>query len=215
MSGLPFDLAVYLVVGPSDCRGRPLADVVGAALEGGVTLIQLRDKQADDARLIELGRALLPLCRAAGIPLIINDRLEPALAIGADGVHVGQEDLAAERVRERLGPDRILGVSAGSPEELARVPQEIVDYLGVGPVNPTPTKEDAGTAIGPRGIARIREHSRLPLVAIGGIRLPDVAPLIEAGAQGIAVVSAIAAAEDPKQAARELRRAVAQARDQV
>lgn len=215
MTKPPFDLAVYLVVGPSDCAGRSLTDVVQAALAGGVTLVQLRDKKAEDAPFIELGRALLPLCRAAGAPLIVNDRLEAALAIDADGVHVGQEDLAASDVRNRLGPDRILGVSAGTPEELERVPQTLVDYLGVGPFNPTNSKEDAGEAIGTAGIAAIRGQSRLPLVGIGGIRLCDVGEVIRAGARGVAVVSAIAAAPDPKQAASDLKRAVLRARDQV
>lgn len=207
-----FDLALYFVVGPADCDGRAIEDVVGAALEGGVTLVQLRDKKADDAALVDLGRKIQPLCRAAGVPLIINDRLEPALLLEAEGIHVGQEDLAVAQIRPRLGYDRIVGVSAGSLEELSRVAQDQVDYLGVGPVNSTLSKSDAGAAIGSQGVAIIRENSSLPIVAIGGIKLPDVAPLISAGAQGVAVVSAIAAAPDPKEAAQRLRNAVEEAR---
>src|SRR5690625_1387943 len=150
MSHTAVDLTLYLVVGPQDCAGRPITEVVQAALEGGVTLVQLRDKDADEARFIELGRALLPFCRRAAVPMIVNDRLEAALAIGADGLHVGQEDLGAAEVRARLGADKVLGVSAGTAAELERVPQERVDYLGVGPVNSTRSKEDAGDAIGPR-----------------------------------------------------------------
>jgi len=203
-----FDLSLYLVVGPADCRGRPLEQVVAAALAGGVTLVQLRDKTASEAEFLALGRALLPLCRAAGVPLIVNDHLEAALALGAEGLHLGQDDSAVAEARTRLGPDRLLGVSAGSPAELAAVPQELVDYLGVGPVHATGSKADAGAAIGPEGVAAVRVLTDLPLVGIGGLTAARAPAVIRAGARGVAVVSAIAGAEDPEAAARELRRAV-------
>jgi len=209
------DLSLYLVIGSADCRGRNLDEVVRSALRGGVTLVQLRDKEAEERQFVELGKALLSLCHASGVPLIVNDRLEAAVAIGADGLHVGQDDLGAAEVRDRLGPNRLLGVSAGTPEELRHVPQDLVDYLGVGPVNLSPSKKDAGGAIGAEGVAAVRRLTALPLVAIGGIRSSNVAPLIRAGAQGVAVVSAIAGAADPEAAARNLKEAVLQARPQV
>lgn len=215
MTSLSLDISLYFVVGPSDCAGRPLVEVVEGALKGGVTLLQLRDKNMNEEAFIEVGKALLPLCRAYEVPLIVNDRLEAALAIGADGVHVGQDDLGAAEVRARLGNEGLLGVSAANPEELARVPQEAVDYLGVGPINPTKSKGDAGAAIGPEGIAPMRALTALPLVAIGGLGASDAAAVIKAGAQGLAVVSAIAGAADPEVAARNLREAIRQARDQV
>lgn len=206
-----FDLSVYLVVGPADCAGRTLGEVVSRALAGGATLIQLRDKNARDRDFLEFGRALLPLCRAAGVPLIVNDRLEAALALQADGLHLGQDDMDAAEARDRLGPDRLLGLSAGNRQELSRVPQGLVDYLGVGPVYATGSKADAGDAIGCDGIAAMRALTALPLVGIGGITAARAQEVIRAGAQGVAVVSAIAAAEDPEAAARALKAAVAAA----
>lgn len=207
-----FDLSVYLVVGPADCRGRPVAEVVAAALRGGVTLVQLRDKEATPERYLETGRELRGLCRKAGVPFVVNDRFEAVELLQADGLHVGQEDIEPAAARKAIGPDRLLGLSVHAPGQLAAIAEGAVDYLGVGPVFPTLSKADARAASGAEGIAAIRAASRLPIVGIGGLDAGRAALPIQAGADGVAVVSAIAGAEDPEAAARALVRAVAAAR---
>lgn len=212
MSRAAFDLSVYLVVGPADCCGRAVAEVVGAALRGGVTLVQLRDKTAADEAYLAVGREVRALCREAGVPFIVNDRVDAVEALDADGLHVGQEDLGAQAARAAIGPDRLLGLSVDAPEQLAGLAEGSVDYLGVGPVFPTASKADARPASGAEGIAVIRGATALPIVGIGGLDAGRAAVPINAGADGVAVVSAIAAAADPEAAARELARAVAAAR---
>ncbi|SME88240.1 thiamine-phosphate diphosphorylase [Tistlia consotensis] len=212
MSRPVFDLSVYLVVGPADCRGRPVPEVVAAALRGGVTLVQLRDKEASEADYLALGRAVRGLCAEARVPFVVNDRVEAVAALEAEGLHVGQEDLAAEAARAAIGPDRLLGLSVHAPEQLAGLAEGAVDYLGVGPVFPTASKADARPASGAGGIALIRGATALPIVAIGGLDAARAAVPIVAGAGGVAVVSAIAGAPDPEAAARALVEAVAAAR---
>jgi thiamine-phosphate pyrophosphorylase len=208
-----FDLRLYLVVGRSDCAGRPLAEVVEAAVAGGVTLVQLREKELPSAELASLARELLAVLRPRGVPLIVNDDLEGALASGADGLHVGQEDLAAGEARRRLGADKILGLSISNDAEAHAVDPRVVDYLGIGPVYPTPTKTDAAPALGPLGTARLRRRwPALPACAIGGIKAANVAEVMAPGVAGLSVVSAIAGAADPRAAAEELRSAMLRAR---
>ncbi len=204
-----FDPRLYLVIGLADCGGRPLGTVLSAAVEGGVTLVQLREKELDEGAFIQRAREVKALLRPLGVPLIINDSLEVALAVEADGLHVGQSDLSPAQVRAHIGPKAILGVSIGNPEELARTDLTGVDYVGCGPVYGTTTKDDAGSAIGPMGLASIAGKVSLPVVGIGGITADRLAPLRGCGASGVAVVSAIAGAHDPKQAARDLRKAIA------
>lgn len=204
-----FDLTLYLVAGEDACAGRPLESVVAAAVRGGVTLVQLREKTLDDAALIERARALAAQLAPLGVPLIVNDRVEAALAAGAQGVHLGVEDQDPAEARARLGPDLILGVSAGTPEEAARVDPSVADYAGIGSVFPTPSKADAGAAIGISGLAALARGLPLPAVAIGGIDADNAEAVMASGAaQGVAVVSAICGAADPEAAARALRRAV-------
>ncbi len=207
-----FDLSLYLIAGSDAVGDRSLLEVVAAALRGGVTLVQLRDKSASDADLIEQGRTLEALLAPQGVPLIINDRVAVAAACGAAGVHLGQDDLSPSEARAALGPDRILGVSAGLPEEMAIVDPELVDYVGVGPVYGTGTKADAGAAIGLDGLQDMRRRIASPVVAIGGIDEARAAAVMACGVEGVAVVSAICAADDPEQAARGLRSAVEQGR---
>ncbi len=207
-----FDLSLYLIAGSDAVGDRSLLEVVAAALRGGVTLVQLRDKSASDADLIEQGRALEALLAPQGVPLIINDRVAVAAACGAAGVHLGQDDLSPSEARAALGPDRILGVSAGLPEEMAIVDPELVDYVGVGPVYGTGTKADAGAAIGLDGLQDMRRRIASPVVAIGGIDEARASAVMACGVEGVAVVSAICAADDPEQAARGLRSAVEQGR---
>ncbi|MFQ6019105.1 MAG: thiamine phosphate synthase, partial [Kiloniellaceae bacterium] len=180
--------------------------------EGGVTLVQLREKTASDARVVGLARALKSVLDPKRIPLIVNDRVEAALAAGAHGVHLGPEDLDAAEARARLGPDKLIGVSAGTAAEAARVDPDLTDYVGVGPVYPTATKPDAGAAIGVAGLKSLRALLPLPVVAIGGIAAGNAAAVVASGADGIAVVSAICGAGDPEGAAKRLRRVIESAR---
>ncbi len=202
------DWGLYLVTDRGLACGRPIESVVEAAVRGGVTAVQLREKNCSTREFVELGRALKALLSPLLVPLIINDRLDVALAIGADGVHVGQQDMDFETARRILGPDTILGLSIETVEQARAAVRLDADYLGVGPVFATPTKTDAAPALGLEGLAEVRAITEHVIVAIGGIGPTNAGQTIEAGADGIAVVSAICAAEDPERAARALRRSV-------
>ena len=186
------------------CGGRPLEWVVARALEGGVASVQLREKELSTRAFLEEALTLKALLDAAGLPLIINDRVDVALAAGAAGVHLGQADLPCEAARRLLGPRAILGLSVECWEDVVRAEDQPVDYLGVSPVFATPTKTDTREPWGLEGLARIRAFSRHPLVAIGGVHPGNAAALRAAGASGLAVVSALCAVPDPAGAAREL-----------
>jgi len=207
-----FDPTLYLVTDPDLAGGRPLADIVAAAVRGGATLVQLRDKTAGGSALLAEARALQAVLEPQGVPLIVNDRVDIAVAAGAAGCHVGQSDLPAAAARALLGPDAILGVSLDSADQIAAIDPEIVDYVAHGPFAATATKPDAGGPVGVPGLAAVRARTRLPLVAIGGIDAGNAGDAVRAGADGIAVVSAIIAAADPEAASRALRRAIEAAR---
>ena len=188
-------------------RGRSHLQVAEAAIAGGADVLQLRDKEASSGLLYREALELRKLTRDAGIPFIVNDRLDIALAVDADGVHVGQSDLPASVVRRILGPGKILGVSVATVEEAVRAERDGADYLGVGPVfEARGTKPDTGEPMGLDVIARIRPHCRLPIVAIGGINAENVRKVREAGADGAAVISAIVSTDDIPQATRRLKR---------
>jgi thiamine-phosphate pyrophosphorylase len=207
----PFDPALYLVTDTALAGARGVPDVVRAAVAGGVTAVQVRDKTASRRELYELTRAVRAALAGTGVPLFVNDAVDVALLADADGVHVGQDDLPPAEVRALIGPDRLLGLSAGSDDELAvalALPPGTVDLVGIGPVWTTPTKPDAGTGLGPGGVAALGAKAAaagLVSVAIGGIDV-ERAPLVT-GVDGICVVSAICAAADPEAAARALREA--------
>jgi thiamine-phosphate pyrophosphorylase len=205
------DWRLYLVTDAGLSRGRPAAQIVRAALEGGVTVVQYRQKAGTTRAMVEEARELCALCRAAGASFIVNDRVDVALAVDADGAHVGQDDMPAALARRLLGAGRILGVSASSPEEARRAEADGADYIGASPVFTTPTKMDAPPAMGVEGLRRLAAAVRIPVVAIGGINAGNAAAMVEAGAAGVAVVSAIVAAEDVRRAARAIRRAVEEA----
>lgn len=207
-----FDLTLYLVVGTADVGGRDLTDVVAAAVRGGVTLVQLREKDRPSDAVAVTATALKALLTPLGVPLIVNDDVEAALAAGADGVHLGQDDGDPVAARAALGPDRIIGLSAGDAAEARTVDPAIVDYAGVGPAYITGTKADAGAAIGPAGLRAMRQRLALPIVAIGGITADTAADVMRCGVDGVAVVSAICAAPDPEAAARRLRQVIDAAR---
>ncbi len=206
-----FDLSLYLITDPVMTARRGLLDTVAAAVDGGVTLVQLRDKDGPIPELIASGRALQALLAPRGIPLIVNDRADVAQAIGADGLHVGQGDLTPARARAILGPRAIIGLSLTDESQAATV-DAAVDYVGLGPIFPTGTKADAAAALGEARFAAFRKRLSLPVVAIGGLTAANAARAIAAGADGVAVVSAICAAPDPRAAARALRAAVDAAR---
>ncbi len=203
------DLSLYLVTDPAMTAARGLVETVRRAAAGGVTMVQLRDKQARDAELLGLARALVASLAGTGVRVIVNDRADIAAAAGAHGVHLGQDDGDAAQARALLGASAVIGQSAGSMDELARVDPSLVDYVGIGPFAATTTKGDAGAPLGAAGFARLRAATSLPAVAIGGIGPANAAEAIAAGADGVAVVSAICAAADPGEAARSLRALVA------
>jgi thiamine-phosphate pyrophosphorylase len=195
---------LYLVTDRPLCGGRALEEVVAQAVEGGVACVQLREKELGTRAFVELAVALKRLLAPAKVPLIINDRLDVALAAGADGLHVGQGDMPYDLVRRFMGPRAIIGLSVETWADVEQAQAFDVDYLGVSPVFQTPTKTDTKAAWGLEGIRRIKAFSRHPLVAIGGLNPANAAAAVQAGADGIAVVSAICASPDPRQAARDL-----------
>ncbi len=208
MKSKDVDLSVYVITDRTVAGERSILDVVRAAIRGGATVVQLREKEASTREMIELGQALHEITREAGVPLIVNDRLDVALAIDAEGVHVGQDDMPAHLARRLLGPDKILGVSAGTVEEARQAERDGADYLGVGDVYGTPTKPDAGVPIGVGGLAQIAREVSIPVVGIGGITPDNAEAVIRAGAVGVAVISAVVGAPDPEMAARRLRQVV-------
>jgi len=206
------DYTLYLVTDRRTACGRDLEDVVREGIEGGVTMVQLREKGASARDFLERAMALRAVTSRFGAPLIINDRVDIALACRADGVHLGQDDMKCRQAREIVGSRRIVGVSVSTVEEALKAEANGADYLGVSPVYNTPTKTDTPPATGLDGLSRIRRAVQLPLVAIGGITVANAAAVIRAGADGVAVVSAIVASPEPRAAARALRLAIADGR---
>jgi thiamine-phosphate pyrophosphorylase len=202
------DLSVYLVADPTATRGRDLVQVVAAAVAGGATLVQLRAKDVPTRGMVEAARALVALLHPRGVPLLVNDRVDVALAAGADGAHVGQDDLSAADARRLLGPDALLGVSATTLDEARRADARAADYVGAGPVFPTGSKADAAPPLGLDGLRAVCAATPLPVVAIGGIGVANAAAVIGAGVAGVSVISAICGADDPAGAARALAAAV-------
>jgi len=200
--------ALHVLTDEQLSRGRTTVDVVRAALAGGATVIQLRDKTASTRRLLELGRVLRALTREAGATFIVNDRADVALAVDADGVHVGQDDLPAREARRIVGANRVLGVSASSVAEALQAERDGADYIGAGTVFATVSKPDAGAPIGLEGLAQIARAVAIPVVAIGGVNAANAAECVAAGAAGVAVISAVVSADDVAAAARELREIV-------
>ena len=200
-------------------QGRTHLEVARAGLAGGARAVQLRAKEATTRELMGLGRAILALCREAGALFVVNDRLDVALALGADGVHLGPEDMpvaearrVADAAERGLGHALLIGASAGTVEEALAAQREGADYLGVGSIFGTETKPDAGPPVGVGRIQEIKAVSHLPLVAIGGINAENAARVVEAGAAGAAVVSAISRADDMQAAARAIASALGQGR---
>lgn len=199
------DLSLYLVLDPDLCGGAEgMVRTARLAAENGATVVQLRAPHWKKRQWLETAAELKAVLDPLGVPLIINDHVDIALAVDADGVHVGQADLPAVVVRRLIGPDKWLGLSVSNAEQLAAVPHDVVDHLGVGPVYPTGTKTDASPVIDLTAFASLVAASRWPVVAIGGIQAGNCLPLLQAGARGVAVVSAICGQDDPAGATAEL-----------
>ena len=208
----PFDLSVYLVLDPTLCAPRGMVETARAAVAGGATMVQLRDKTASTAERIATGRALQAVLEGTGARLIVNDDVEAAVALSADGLHIGQGDAAVDRARARIGPEMILGLSVETVAAAEGVDAARVDYVGVGPVFATPTKPDHSPPVGFDGLAQLVSAVPVPAVAIGGLNASHGAAVVAAGADGMAVVSAICGAADPGAAAQTIAKALQEAR---
>jgi thiamine-phosphate pyrophosphorylase len=209
----PLDLRLNAIVDPERAGGRDLVDLARQVAAGGATLVQLRDKNSETRQMVETARAIKAALKPSAIPFVVNDRIDVALAARADGVHIGPEDMAPEDARALLGPDAIIGVSIKSVEAAEGMPVGIVDYAGVGGVYATLSKTQKNPPIGPEGFSRIAQVLRrrapsLPVVGIAGIDVGNAGPVIAAGADGVAVISALSQAGDPTAAARALRNIV-------
>lgn len=201
------DLLLYAVTDRRWLNGKTLAEAVAESIDGGVTFVQLREKQLDEESFLNEAKELQKLCRERGIPFVVNDNVDIAKKIGADGVHVGQSDMEAGDVRARLGSDKIIGVSAQTVEQAIIAEKHGADYLGVGAVFPTGSKDDAAE-VDYATLKAICNAVSIPVIAIGGIACENVTQLRGSGICGVAVISAIYAKEDIAAAARELRLAV-------
>ena len=205
MNATKDQLLLYAITDSSWLKGETLPSQVEKALRGGATMLQYREKHLDDTAFIEEARALQKLCREYHVPFIVNDRVEIALQLDADGVHVGQSDMDAEDVRAKLGPDKILGVTAKTVEQAQRAERMGADYLGVGAMFHTDSKADA-EGITMQDLRDICAAVSIPVVAIGGISAENIAQLYGSGACGVSVISAIFAQEDIEAAARDMKR---------
>jgi thiamine-phosphate pyrophosphorylase len=207
------DLRLYAIVDPENTGGHDIVDLTRAVAAGGATLVQLRDKVSNTAHMIEEARALKAVLAPFGVPLIVNDRVDVAIAAQADGVHVGQDDMAAEEARRRLGPAPFLGLSIRTVEQAAVAPLGLLDYVGIGGVYGTTSKVGGKSPIGLdglRGVVQVFRHriGNFPACGIAGITARNAEPVIAAGANGVSVISALSHHPDPAIAARELRAVV-------
>lgn len=201
-------LSLYLVTDRSLSLGRSLEEIVSEAVAGGVTIVQLREKETPTGEFVELAQRLKEILGPYKVPLIINDRVDVALAVDADGVHIGQSDMPYEIARKLLGPDKIIGLSVENMDDLLRANELDVDYVGISPVFSTSTKTDTAPPFGIDGLKEAVRLSVHPTVGIGGMNRDTVAEVIQTGCDGIAVVSAISSAASPREAASELRHIV-------
>jgi thiamine-phosphate pyrophosphorylase len=199
------DLSLYLVTDRELSVGRPLDDIVSAAVRGGVSAVQLREKNCSTIEYINLALRIKDILAGPQIPLIINDRIDVALAVKADGVHVGQNDMPYHMARQILGPKAIIGLTVETVEQAKEAESLDADYLGVSAIFATPTKTDTATEWGMSGLRSLRSLSNHTLIGIGGINHSNTADVLASGADGIAIVSAICAAPDPEKATREFR----------
>jgi thiamine-phosphate pyrophosphorylase len=204
------DLRLNAIVDPQRAGGHDVAELARLCAEGGATLVQLRDKHGDTGAMVEKARAIKKVLLPFGVRFVVNDRIDVALAAGADGVHIGPEDMTVEDARRLLGPDAIIGFSIKSVDEAQAAPLDLIDYVGSGGVYVTLSKEQKKPPIGPQGLARIidvlkQRKRQMPVCGIAGVDATNAAEVIGAGADGVAVISALSLALDPAAAARTLR----------
>ena len=200
-------LKLYFICGTTTCLGKDLYTVVEDALKGGITLFQFREKgegALEGSEKIELAIKLQDLCKKYNVPFIVNDDIELALEIDADGVHVGQDDLGVDEIR-KLMPNKVIGLSIGNEEEFKQSKVEYVDYVGVGPVYVTQSKDDAGGAIGHEGLELMRRFlPQMPLVAIGGIQTQHIKDVMKTNVDGVSIISAISYSDNIEKTVREM-----------
>ena len=200
-------LKLYFICGTTTCQGKDLYSVVEEALKGGITLFQFREKgkgALEGKEKVELAVKIQDLCKKYNVPFIVNDDIELALEIAADGVHVGQDDLGVDEIR-KLMPNKIIGLSIGNEEELKQSKVEYVDYVGVGPVFVTQSKDDAGGAIGYEGLELMRRFlPQMPLVAIGGIQTQHIKDVMKTNVDGVSIISAISYSDNIEKTVREM-----------
>ncbi|MEH6648210.1 thiamine phosphate synthase [Sulfitobacter sp.] len=201
MAALRKQLRLYLVTDPKLCAQTGVVQTVRRAVAGGVTMVQLRDKHATTAQRIELAIALREVLKGTGVPLVINDDVTAAVEAEADGAHIGQGDISPAQSRAMLGAGKILGLSCETVQTVRDADPELVDYLGLGPVFVTSTKDDHARPVGFEGLAELVALSSLPSVAIGGLKADHIKGVFGSGADGMAVVSAICGHADPQAAA--------------
>jgi thiamine-phosphate pyrophosphorylase len=204
------DLRLNAIVDPERAGGRDLAELAKLCAQGGATLVQLRDKHGDTGAMVATARAIKQALAPLRVAFVVNDRVDVALASGADGVHIGPEDMAVADARRLLGPNAIIGLSIKSTAEAEAAPVDLIDYVGSGGVYVTLSKEQKKPPIGPQGLARIievlkRRKKQMPVCGIAGVDASNAAEVISAGADGVAVISALSLAPDPAAAARTLR----------
>lgn len=198
------DYSLYLVTDRGILKGRDIFEAVEEALIGGVTLLQLREKDVSSLDFFNIALKMKALAKKYNVPFIINDRLDIALAVDADGLHIGQSDLPLEVTRKLLGENKILGYSVGNLEEAIYGEKHGADYLGAGPIFPTGSKADAGSPIGVQGLTELKKAVSLPIVGIGGISLSNLKDVKKSGIEGISLISAILGRSDIQAASREL-----------
>lgn len=213
---MPVDLRLYAIVDPEHAGGRSLPDLAKLVAAGGATLVQLRDKRSDTRVMVDTARAVKAALAPFGVPLLINDRVDVALAAGADGVHVGQTDMAPDDARRLLGPEAIIGLSIKTVALAEAAPIDLIDYVGIGGVYATTSKDNPNPPIGVDGLRRIvdvfrRRDSKFPSCAIAGINAANAGATIAAGADGVSVISALSLAADPTVAAKSMRAVVDEA----
>ncbi|MCL4338359.1 thiamine phosphate synthase [Patescibacteria group bacterium] len=206
------DYSLYLVTDKNLAGKKSVLSIVALAIEGGVTIVQYREKNASTRLMIEEGRALHKITTKAGIPLIIDDRIDVALAIDAEGVHVGQSDMPANIVRQIIGREKILGVTASNVVEAKKAVKDGADYLGVSDIFGSTTKTDTGKPVGIGMLKKIKKVVKIPIVGIGGVTLENANQVIRARADGIAVISAVFLVNEPKLAAEKLKKIVSEAK---
>jgi len=206
---------LYVITGEEFSKGRSTAQVVEQALKGGAQVIQLREKKYSTAKLIELGKQLRKLTLEYQATFIVNDRVDVALAVDADGVHLGQDDMPLADARKLLGTKKIIGISVDNLVEAKKAEKTGADYIGVGPIFPTNSKDDAAAPLGLDTLKDIAQNITIPIVAIGGINTTNVSQVIKAGADAISVISAIVSAADIEKAARILANIISQTKEEL